>query len=46
MNTTMFKLYRDGKEKHNKLNPNNIALSANEQINLHLSVSNLASESN
>lgn len=34
MNTKIFKLYKDGKETHNKINPNNMALSANEQINL------------
>ena len=42
MNAPMLKLYKDGKETHEKMNPNNIALSADEQINLQISASNMA----
>ena len=37
MNAPLLKLYKDGKDMHDNMNPNNLALSADEQINLQVS---------
>ena len=39
MNAPILKLYKKGTDTHNQMNPNNIALSADEQINLRMAMS-------